>query len=192
MAAEARAGTPPAQPATQPAAASITSLGEPSQDIAELRAEIAELRRERQERAPLEGSPIPPQPQRPALPVSPADPDILGIPGLKPLRLTTDDDDKPVTRHPLFYIDGEAVTVPDEVSSTVTVNYLRIIGADVENDIGRGQALVAGQSYLLREMLGDDGYKRLCDYKPLTQPQLTWIIETCTRIALGTIEIPKA
>jgi len=185
MAAEARATT------RKPAAGQQAVQDD---ELAQMRAEIAELRRQaaeaRQERAAIE--PVPPAPLRPALPVSPADPDILGIPGLKPLRLTTDDDDKPVTRHPLFYIDGEAVTIPDEVSSQVTVNYLRIIGVDVDNEVGRGQALVAGQSYLLREMLGDDGYRRLCEYKPLKQQQLAWIIETCTRVALGTIEIPKA
>jgi hypothetical protein len=185
MAAEAGATRTRKQPAAQDAAEQAP--GDPAADaLAILRAEVAELRQQaaqaRAERAVIEA---PQPPQRPALPVTPADPDIMGLPGIKPLRLTSDTDGKPVTRHPLFYIDGVAVTIPDEVSQQVSVNYMRIVGENTE------QAMISGQSYLLREMLGEDGYQRLCDYKPLTREQLGWIIQMCNRIALGGLEVPK-
>jgi hypothetical protein len=185
-AARQRAGTPPAPQATQPAQAQITSLGDPGQDdtaaqLAELRAELATLRQQ------AAAAPAPqPAPQRPA-PPRPEVPDILGIPGLKPLLLTTPEDgDEPPARHALVYIDGEPITVPDEVSQSVTLEYMHLASG------GREVDLMSAQDYLLTALLGEDGYARLRAYKHLTTEQLAWVLNTCNRIAIGALEIPKA
>ena len=175
-AARQRAGRPPAQPATQPAQATVTSLGDPSAgaQLARLQAQIDSLRAA-QAAAP-----------HPALPAGrPEDPDILGIPGLKPLRLSTTDVEPLSTgRHPLFYIDDREYTVPDEVPQSVALEFVHLAAT---GDVG----LLTAQDYLLTELLSDEAYAALRAYKYLTAAQLAWIIQTCVRIALGALETPK-
>jgi hypothetical protein len=183
-AARQQAGTPAPPPATEPATALITSLGDPGQDtaaqLAALQAQVAQLQ------AQQAAAPAAPRAEV-ARPAGPEAPDILGIPGLKPLVLTTPEDgDKPPGRHPLVYIDGEPITVPDEVSQSVTLEYMHRAGGGREID------LLAAQDYLLTAMLGEDGYARLRAYKHLTTEQLAWVLNTCNRIAIGALEIPKA
>ena len=117
----------------------------------------------------------------------PADPDIAGLHGIKPMRLFTSDDDEPVEREPLFYIDDVAYTIPVRVGMDVAIEYLHRAAA--VGGGGEGEALAA--DYLLTEMLGEEGYRALRTYKKLTAAQFAHVIAVCTRIALGSSRSQK-
>ena len=80
-------------------------------DPADIQAQLADLQRQLAELT--QGTPPAPPPRHAEI-AAPADPDVLGLPGVKPLRLVTSSE--PESRHPLVYIDGEPITVPDELS----------------------------------------------------------------------------
>ena len=118
----------------------------------------------------------------------PADPDIAGLQGIKPMRLFTSDDDEPVERDTLFYIDDKPFTIPVRVGVDVAIEYLHRAAA--VGGGGEGEALAA--DYLLTEMLGEEGYRALRTYKKLTAAQFAHVIAVCTRIAVRVARDPKS
>lgn len=128
-------------------------------------------------------------PAPPPLPVLDSDPDIAGLPGIKPLRLTTPDRPRATTRHPLIYIDGEPVTIPDEIPQNIAAEYLHIAASTADPGLAQARA----QDYLLTAVLGEDGYRRLREYPHLKAQQFAWVVETCQQLTVGALEtqVPK-
>jgi hypothetical protein len=145
--------------------------------IAEMQQTMEAMARQQQTAAAQRALPPPPAPPQ-------ADAGPLNWRGIEPLRLSSDATIEDTGRHPLFYIDDRAYTVPNEVSSAVGLQYIHLSAG---GDIGVLQA----QDYLLNELLGADAYRALREYQALTSAHLAWVIEACSRLALGTIEVPK-
>jgi hypothetical protein len=185
-----RAGQPaaPGTPGKQPAAATITSLGDgaASGEQPDFQAQIAELQ-QMAERLARQQQAAAGQRALPAAPPRPDGPGPLNWRGIEPLRLpavSDDDEPEPVGRHALFYIGDTEYTIPDEVPQSDALEFLHLMAAP---DLGP----LVGQDFLLTMMLGAREYRELRAYKPLTSAQLAWIIETCTKICLGVLETPK-
>lgn len=101
---------------------------------------------------------------------------------LEPLRLVTPENPPEVEEVELFSIDGRAYMVPREVSPAVSLRFLkaaRQVGAE----------LAMGE--LLEEMLGEEGYDALMNFKYLTQQNLVDLMELVKRHAMGALEGPK-
>jgi hypothetical protein len=100
----------------------------------------------------------------------------------EPLRLSSAPEEAPDLVD-LFEVDGTMYSVPSKPSASIALRYL-----DAAENLGPQ----AANLYVLREMLGEDGYKALSTCRALTDTQLTWIVETVQGLVLGTIEAPKA
>lgn len=201
-----RAGTPPKSPGTgQPAAATITSLGagaeEPQPGALDPAAMMAQLQQmqqtmqqtmeqmaRQQQAAAARALPAGAPGQRPQMDTVDSDPDILGIPGLKPIRISDDDGDgdKPERRVPWFYVGDKQFTVPERVTQALALEYMHL-GA-----VGTDMAMAQAQDFLLTALLGEDDYRELRHSRRLTREHLGWILETANRIAVGALEVPKA
>jgi hypothetical protein len=83
----------------------------------------------------------------------------------------------------LFEVDGVMYQVPRKPSAGIALKYL-----EATEQVGEG----AANLYVLREMLGEDGYTALSDCKTLTDEHLKWVAETVVGLVLGTVEAPKA
>lgn len=100
----------------------------------------------------------------------------------EPLRLSSAPEEAPEMVD-LFEIDDTMYSVPRRPSASIGLRYL-----DAAETLGPQ----AANLYVLREMLGEDGYRALSSCKALTDPQLAWVVETIHGLVLGTIEAPKA
>lgn len=100
----------------------------------------------------------------------------------EPLRLSSAPEEEPELVD-LFEVDGTMYSVPSKPSASITLMYL-----DAAESLGPQ----AANLYVLREMLGEEGYRALSTCRSLTEPQLTWVVETVQGLVLGTIEAPKA
>lgn len=100
----------------------------------------------------------------------------------EPLRLSSTPD-APPEMVDLFDVDGVMYQVPRKPSASIGLQYL-----DAVENLGAQ----AANLFILREMLGQDGYKALSTCKTLDDDQLQWVVETIQGLALGTVEAPKA
>jgi hypothetical protein len=100
----------------------------------------------------------------------------------EPLRLSSTPDSPPEMVD-LFEIDGIMYQVPREPSASIGLQYL-----DAVETLGAQ----AANLFILREMLGPDGYMALSTCKTLKEPQLAWVVQTIHDLAMGTVEAPKA
>ena len=100
----------------------------------------------------------------------------------EPLQLSSAPEEAPELVD-LFAVDGTMYSVPRKPSASIALRYL-----DAAENLGPQ----AANLYVLREMLGDEGYNALSTCKGLTDTQLTWVVETVHGLVLGTIEAPKA
>ena len=122
-------------------------------------------------------------PRKPAAPHAPGR--SGGAPGsapFEPLRLSSAPGAAPEMID-LFEIDGTMHRVPRKPSASIGLRYL-----DAAETLGPQ----AANLYVLRDMLGEDGYRALSTCKTLTDEQLAWVVETIQGLVLGTIEAPKA
>jgi hypothetical protein len=157
-----------------------------------LRAKIAEL--EARQAAPVDPETAarqiaalapPPEPE-------PELADALGIPGFQPMHLDPDAKPAPAKRVTLFTIGDREYTVPVEVPQTVAVEFLHRSSNHDGTPVLMSIAVGSATEYLLTEVLGEDGYRALREYKALTRAQWDWVQQVVTRLALGTVETPKA
>lgn len=100
----------------------------------------------------------------------------------EPLRLSSEATE-PVEMVDLFEVDDVMYQVPRRPSASIGLQFL-----EAAEDLGPQ----AANLWILREMLGAEGYKALSTCKTLTDSHLTWVIETVQGLALGTVEAPKA
>lgn len=123
-------------------------------------------------------------PTKKAAPPSPTSTAVLsGRPApFEPLRLKSVPD-TPVEMVDLFEVDGVMYQVPRKPSASIGLRYLEAVEA-----VGPQ----AANLFILREMLGPDGYVALSTCKTLDTDQLEWVVETIQGLALGTVEAPKA
>ncbi len=126
-------------------------------------------------------------------PPAPADSDpdttadlIMTIPGFEPLVLSTSAPEPLDQRRVrLFQIDGEWHTIPYEIPMNVGLTYMAMIAS------GDPTRQVGATDYVLREVLGDDGYTALLAYKHLRREHFEQILAIIMRLVLGTLEPPK-
>ena len=85
-------------------------------------------------------------------------------------------------RIPLFSIDGTEYTMPAEVPGYVSVEVI---------DLWATQGEAAGTRWLMRELLGEDGYDALRTCKTITKAQVRQVTKILVEHALGD-EDPKA
>lgn len=100
----------------------------------------------------------------------------------EPLRLSSEPEQTP-DMVDLFEVDGTMYSVPRKPSASIGLQYL-----DAAETLGPQ----AANLFVLREMLGDDGYNALSTCKALTDEHLAWLVDTIQGLVLGTIEAPKA
>jgi hypothetical protein len=82
----------------------------------------------------------------------------------------------------LFYIDDVAYSVPSKPGAETGLQYLDIVA-------NRGQEI--GIAFMLKTMLGDDGYKALLNYRDLDPADLQAVIVKASEIMNGAMEAPK-
>lgn len=116
-----------------------------------------------------------PTPAPAALPSRPKAP-------FEPLRLSSTPETAPEMVD-LFEIDDVMYQVPRKPSASVALKYL-----DAVETVGQA----AANLYVLREMLGKDGYEALSNCKTLEDEQLEWVATTVIGLVVGTVEAPKA
>lgn len=124
-------------------------------------------------------APAKPRPPRPRV----LEPDAIEDPDdFAPLEITTGSRKKG-RRVVIFYIDGEAHSVPENPPATVLLTYL---------DQVRRHGAVASSTYLLEAMLGAESYAALLGSEDITQEQLKQVIEKIDGIVMAAERSPKA
>lgn len=101
---------------------------------------------------------------------------------LQPLRFTTPEIEPEIERIVAFYIDDTPYSIPAEVSPSVSLRFMRASRA-----IGMEMAM----GDLLGEMLGEEAYAALADYKHLTQQNMADLFNLVRKHAMGAMEVPK-
>lgn len=104
-----------------------------------------------------------------------------GVP-FEPLRLSSQAPEPPEMVD-LFEIDDVMYSVPRKPRANIALQYL-----DAAERLGLG----AAELFILRAMLGEDGYAALSRCDSLTEEHLAWVLETIQGLVLGTVEAPKA
>lgn len=81
----------------------------------------------------------------------------------------------------LFSIDGVTYQIPAKPRMNIALNYL--------NDLRSHGEMMANMA-LLERMLGEKGYKALCEYDGLSSADFNSVIKAAAGIALGSLEEP--
>lgn len=100
----------------------------------------------------------------------------------EPLHLSSEAAE-PIEMVDLFEVDDVMYQVPRKPSASIGLQFL-----EAAETLGPH----AANLWILREMLGQEGYKALSTCKTLEDTHLAWVIETVQGLALGTVEAPKA
>ncbi len=82
----------------------------------------------------------------------------------------------------LFYIDDRPYTVPAHPGAELSLQAL---------DVTRTQGQEVGIAFMLRQMLGDEGYVALMNYRGLAPEDLGKVIKKASDILNGALEAPK-
>lgn len=88
----------------------------------------------------------------------------------------------PTERVEVFSVNGTPYTAPANPGSAFALQYL-----SYKREHGEDEAV----DWLLRKMLGDDGYAALVGFDNLQDTQLLTVFQVCLDLALGAIEGPK-
>lgn len=102
-------------------------------------------------------------------------------------------------REPLFYIDDAEYTIPVVPVATTGLQATHLLAETRAELIATGMApltaanlaMGVAQDYVLREMLGEEGYAALRACKTITGPQLQRLVEVCSEKAMGAMEAPN-
>lgn len=107
---------------------------------------------------------------------------IRSTPMPEPLHLYSDDAPDEVEVQPLFYLDDEEYCIPVEFPTNVALQYLRQARVNGEN---------VALGWLLEEILGEDAYAALMNYRGLRPEHLDHINTVVGQLALGSLDTPK-
>lgn len=99
------------------------------------------------------------------------------------LRLTRKKERERQRRIVVFYIDDEAYTVPAKPGAEISLKALDILA-----ERGEGAAI----HYMMKAMLGEDGYSALMTYQDLPPDALAQVMKKIQEIANAPLEGPKA
>jgi hypothetical protein len=97
---------------------------------------------------------------------------------VEPLDISTADDGAPVQGVRLFSIDGPPYYVPAVPSASLALQFMARYRADP----------IAGQGWVLEELLGAEAYRALAGYKQLKAKDLARLIQIALRLVMGTVE----
>jgi hypothetical protein len=81
-------------------------------------------------------------------------------------------------RIPLFAIDGVEYTIPKHIDAGLLLRFL--------DDSASGET--AAIKSLLKELIGDEGYKALINFKGLAPEELAQLMEDINTYAMGQVE----
>jgi hypothetical protein len=115
---------------------------------------------------------------------------LNGVP-FEPVRLTTktDEDAEPEIRLDLFSIDDTMYTIPARPSMSISLQFMHLAGITDASQVTARDAVAV--DYLLGELLSEDGWKALREFKQLEPDQFKMITEIATTVAMGALELPK-
>ena len=113
-----------------------------------------------------------------------------------PLHFSSAAELEPEARTPLFYIDDAEYTIPSDPSASIGLGAQKVLAEEREKLLAAGLDLQAAtmtamgmaQHYVLREMLGPEGYEALTGYKRLKRDDLKRLMEVCTEKAYAAME----
>jgi hypothetical protein len=101
---------------------------------------------------------------------------------LEPLQLYSDDVPDEIEVRPLFYLDDQEYCIPTEFPTNVALQYLRMARVEGEN---------VALGWLLEEILGEEGYSALMNYRGLKPEHLQHVNTVVGQLALGSLDAPK-
>lgn len=113
-------------------------------------------------------------PRRPVLDEEPG--------GFEPLRFTTAEAE-PEERVTIAYVDDYPITMPRVMPPNIALKIMR-------TSRKRGDEVAMAE--MLEEVIGDDAYQRLADYRGLTDQNLADLMTVVQKVAMGALEVPKA
>lgn len=96
-----------------------------------------------------------------------------------PIRLPAQAEEKPVGRQPLFYIGDQEYTIPVDVPGSLTLKAL---------DMTDQQGEVIATIWVMKQVLGEEGYKALLNAPNITKPELAAIQKVIRELVFGEAE----
>lgn len=103
--------------------------------------------------------------------------------GFEPLRFTSPPEEVVEDRVTIAYLDDYALTMPRKVPPHIALKIMRTSRL-------RGDEVAMGE--MLEEVIGEDAYMRLANYKALTDDDLANLMKVVQKVSMGALEIPKA
>jgi hypothetical protein len=101
----------------------------------------------------------------------------------EPLHFVTPDTEAAEDRVVIAYLDDYELSMPRAVPPNVGLKLMRT---------ARKQGTDAVVGEMLEEVLGEEAYERLANYKHLTDEDLAALIKVVTKVVMGALEVPKA
>lgn len=113
-----------------------------------------------------------------------------------PLHFSSASELEPEAREPLFYIDDTEYSIPSAPSASIGLGAQKTLAEEREQLLAAGLDLKAAtmtamglaQHYILRRMLGPEGYEALVGYDRLKRADLTRLMEVCSEKAYAEME----
>lgn len=96
-----------------------------------------------------------------------------------PIRLPAQAPETTVGRQPLFYIGDKEYTIPVDVPGSLTLKAL---------DMTADQGEIIATRWVMRQVLGDDGYQALLNAPNITKPELAAITKVIRELVFGEAE----
>jgi hypothetical protein len=98
-----------------------------------------------------------------------------------PIRLQAPEavQERPAGRVPLFYVGEKEYTIPVDVPGSLTLQAL-----DMTAERGEVEATV----WVMKKVLGEDGYKALLTHPDITKPELAAITKVVRELVFGEAE----
>jgi|SRR5688572_22843375 len=96
-----------------------------------------------------------------------------------PIRLKSEAPTGPVGRQPLFYIGEKEYTIPVDVPGSLTLKALNMTA-----EKGEVEATV----WVMRQVLGNEGYQALLNAPDITKPELAAITKVIRELVFGEAE----
>lgn len=97
------------------------------------------------------------------------------------IRLTTKKTRGPEERSVLFSIDGTDYTIPSRPRANLSLKVL---------DLAQRKGETEATAFMMKAMLGEDGYRALMDYDDLEPEDLQRVLVAATKVVFGTMENP--
>jgi hypothetical protein len=101
----------------------------------------------------------------------------------EPLHFTTPTQETEQDRVVIAYLDDYELSMPRSVPPNISLKLMRT---------SRKLGSEAAVGEMLEEVLGEDAYMRLANYRHLTDEQLASLVRVVTKVVMGGLEVPKA